>query len=402
MLPLHTRARVRGLDRTMIAKVMTEAEASRSSFALERCLVWGHGRPAPRRERHWAGVICPGKVSGPVGNGLVVDRLETPGVIGPGDVVRLVPGDSRVSVLYRRGANSNTLLATERCNSFCLMCSQPPRERDDSWLVPEMLETIALIDRNEEQLGISGGEPTLLGDDLLTVLHRAREDLPTTELHVLSNGRRFADEMFARTVCAVRHPRLTWGVPLYSDCPEVHDYIVQSRDAWEEVMSGLYNLAKHEANVELRIVVQRANVDRLGELASFIFRNLTFAKHVAFMALEPIGFARTNYEEVWVDPADCADALLDGVFFLANRGMNVSVYNFQRCVLPRELWPFARKSISDWKNTYLPQCGACSEQSRCCGLFRSVDPRWTSRALAPVDSVGVDTAVLRFQEELIQ
>ena len=189
---------------------------------------------------------------------------------------------------------------------------------------------------------------------------------------------------------------------MYSDCPEVHDYIVQSKGAWEEVMSGLYNLARHGANIELRIVVQRPNVDRLGELASFIFRNLTFAKHVAFMGLEPIGFARTNYDEIWVDPVDCADALLDGVFFLANRGMNVSVYNFPRCVLPRELWPFAQQSISDWKNTYLPQCEGCGERSRCCGLFRSIDRRWTSRALAPVGSVGADTTVLRFQEERVR
>ena len=402
MLPLHTRARIRGLRRKTIAKVMTEAEAEGSHLAPERCLLWEHASHTASPERNWAGVVSASEVSGLGAHGVVVDRVETPGVIAAGDVVRLVPGDPRVSVLYRRGANSNTLLATERCNSFCLMCSQPPRERDDSWLVAEMLETIALIDRDELQLGISGGEPTLLGDELLTVLHRASEDLPTTQLHVLSNGRRFADDMFARTVCAVRHPRLTWGIPLYSDCPEVHDYIVQAQDAWEEVMSGLYNLARHGANIELRIVVQRPNVERLGELASFIFRNLTFAKHVAFMGLEPIGFARTNYDEVWVDPVDCADALLDAVFFLSNRGMNVSVYNFPRCVLPRELWPFARKSISDWKNTYLAQCEGCVEQSRCCGLFRSVDPRWTSRALAPVGGVGADTAILRFKEELIQ
>lgn len=404
MLPLHTRARIQGLHRKTIAKVMTEAEADVSFLEPERCLIWENpGKPrAQPSERKWAGRISAGELPGSPPYGVAVDRVETPGVVAPGDVIRLVPGHARVSVLYRRGANGNTLLATERCNSFCLMCSQPPREADDSWLVAEMLETIPLIDRDERQLGISGGEPTLLGDELLTILHRAREDLPGTELHVLSNGRRFADDMFARAVCSVRHPRLTWGIPLYSDCPEIHDYIVQSRMAWEETLSGLYSLARHGANIELRIVVQRPNVQRLGELASFIFRNLTFAKHIAFMGLEPIGFARTNYDNLWVDPVDCGDSLLDAVFFLANRGMNVSVYNFPRCVLPRALWPFARQSISDWKNIYLPLCQGCNERSRCCGLFRSIDRRWTSRALEPIAPIGAKVSALKLKEEIGQ
>ena len=323
MLPLHTQARVRGVRNKAIVKVLTEKEATKSDIDPERCLIWwdsAENTPGPPMiERHWAGVVARHDILDASGGGIVVDSIETQGAIAPGDVVRLLEGSSRVSVLYRRGSNSNTLLATERCNSFCVMCSQPPREVDDRWLVDEMLETIPLVDRDESQLGISGGEPTLLGDDLLVVLHQARQHLPDTGLDILSNGRRFSDKEFARTVNAIRHPNLTWAIPVYSDCPEIHDYIVQARGAWDETLMGLYNLAKFDANIEIRIVVQHANFARLGELAYFIFRNLTFAKHIAFMGLEPIGFARTNYEKVWVDPVDCMDTLKDAVFFLSNR-----------------------------------------------------------------------------------
>src|SRR5262245_1385665 len=44
-----------------------------------------------------------------------------------GDVVQLFPNGT-VQVLYRRSSNHNTILATERCNSLCLMCSQPPKD----------------------------------------------------------------------------------------------------------------------------------------------------------------------------------------------------------------------------------------------------------------------------------
>ena len=374
-----------------IVKVLTEKEATKSDIDPERCLIWwdsAENTGPPMIERHWAGVVARYDILDASGGGIVVDSIETQGAIAPGDVVRLLEGSSRVSVLYRRGSNSNTLLATERCNSFCVMCSQPPREVDDRWLVDEMLETIPLVDRDESQLGISGGEPTLLGDDLLVVLHQARQHLPDTGLDILSNGRRFSDKEFARTVNAIRHPNLTWAIPVYSDCPEIHDYIVQARGAWDETLMGLYNLAKFDANIEIRIVVQHANFARLGELAYFIFRNLTFAKHIAFMGLEPIGFARTNYEKVWVDPVDCMDTLKDAVFFLSNRGMNVSLYNFPLCTVPEELWPFAQQSISDWKNTYLSQCGECDMQKRCCGFFATINQRWISRAIRPISRSG--------------
>ena len=386
-MPLHTRARVQGVHDRAIVKVLTANEAVRSDFDPERCLIWLGRREDNERETvegPWAGIVRDGTLESDSAAGIAVDRIGTPGVVAPGDVIRLMEGSSRVSVLYRRGSNSNTMLATERCNSFCIMCSQPPREVDDGWLVDEMLETISLVDRDEIQLGISGGEPTLLGDELLVVLDRARRLLPETGLHILSNGRRFADEAFARTVCAVRHPNLTWGIPLYSDCPEVHDYVVQARGAWDETLAGLHNLAQHEANIEIRIVVQRTNVERLGELAYFIFRNLTFAGHVAFMGLEPIGFARTNYDKTWIDPVDCMDALRDAVFFLANRGMSVSLYNFPLCTVPPELWPYSRQSISDWKNTFLPDCVGCNLRDECCGFFRSIDGKWMSRAIKPV------------------
>ena len=330
-------------------------------------------------------MISPRELADPPDTGIAVSQLRLPDVVAPGDVVRLVEGSSRVSVLYRRGSNSNTLLSTERCNSLCLMCSQPPRDVDDRYLVDEMLETIPLIDRDEVQLGISGGEPTLLGDDLLVVLHHARRHLPDTGLHVLSNGRQFSDAAFARSTAAVRHPNLTWGIPVYSDSPEIHDYIVQAKGAWSETLAGLFNLARVGAEIEIRVVIQRANVERLPELAYFIFRNLTFVRHIAFMGIEPIGLAPTNRDALWVDPADSADALRDATFFLANRGMNVSLYNYPLCTLPKELWSFAQQSISDWKNSYLPVCDPCGVKQDCCGFFRSIGPRWISRAIRPVD-----------------
>ena len=58
--------------------------------------------------------------------------------LSDGDVVLMTPS-GRISVLYRKASRHNTILSTERCNSLCLMCSQPPQPEDDSYRVPRDL-----------------------------------------------------------------------------------------------------------------------------------------------------------------------------------------------------------------------------------------------------------------------
>src|SRR5262245_31138328 len=49
-----------------------------------------------------------------------------------GDVVALTPGRQVVQVLYRESDSHHTIFLTNRCNSYCVMCSQPPTNHDDS------------------------------------------------------------------------------------------------------------------------------------------------------------------------------------------------------------------------------------------------------------------------------
>jgi His-Xaa-Ser system radical SAM maturase HxsC len=384
MLPLHTHATVRGVTRPTICKVLTGGEARKGVFPPEHCLLWAV--PGTRIEPGWAGFFSPADLP-ETGSGIQVGQLRHPAVVAPGDVIRLQPNKSLVSVLYRRGANSNTLLATERCNSRCLMCSQPPRSEDDGWRVWEMKSVISLTDKDAPELGISGGEPTLLAQALLEIITLCAHELPHTSLHILSNGRRFADEAYAKQACDVGHPDLVWGIPLYAPTPAVHDYVVQAPGAFEETLCGFYNLARHRGRIELRVVLQQPTVPSLGELARFIYRNLPFAEHVAFMGLEPMGYARRNHPLLWLDPLDYAPQLEDAVFLLQNRGMTVSIYNLPFCVLPRTLWPFARQSISDWKQTLAPECGPCVLRGRCPGFFVSASHAWRSRGIRPVTAL---------------
>jgi hypothetical protein len=101
------------------------------------------------------------------------------------------------------------------------------------------------------------------------------------------------------------------------------------------------------------------------------------------MGLENIGFAIANADELWIDPIDYRAELAEGVNVLASARVNVSVYNLQRCVLDRSVWPYAVQSISDWKNGYVEECDHCIEKARCSGFFTSGRPR-RSRGISPI------------------
>ena len=303
--------------------------------------------------------------------------------LADGDVVALNP-NGYVRTLYRVGSPHNAIFATDRCNSWCLMCSQPPRPVDDSDRIREHLRLIRLIDPSCRELGITGGEPTLLKDDFLRLIERCRDLLPETALHVLSNGRLFYYGSFARKLAAIGHPDLMIGVPLYSALAGEHDHVVQAKGAYDQTLVGLHNLARHGVAVEIRVVVHRLTYGTLIDLAEFIYRNLPFAAHVTFMGLEMMGFAVPNVELLWIDPFDYRRQLEAAVLYLASAGMNVSIYNHQLCVVPPRLWRYCRQSISDWKNDYLEQCRQCAVLERCGGFFTSSLKRRHSDHIAPL------------------
>jgi His-Xaa-Ser system radical SAM maturase HxsC len=306
------------------------------------------------------------------------------------DVLAFEPESGAVRILYRRNSPNNFFFVTERCNHYCLMCSQPPRDVDDAWLIDEMLAAIPLIHPDTRELGFTGGEPTLLGDRFLKVLRTAKNFLPRTGLHVLSNGRRFSDNEFVMAYANIQHPDIMVGIPLYSDVSTIHDYVVQADGAYDETLRGILNLKRLGQKVEIRIVIHKQTYERLPQLAEFIARNLTMVDHVALMGLEITGFTRANLPALWIDPWDYRNELERAVSILSGHRMNVSVYNHQLCVIDQRVWPHSKKSISDWKNEYMPECDGCFVRDKCGGFFSSAKLRY-SKHITAISNTDVRT-----------
>ena len=311
---------------------------------------------------------------------IVPDEFE---YLADGDVVRIVPTRNELRAIYRRSSSHNSFLITERCNHYCLMCSQPPRNVDDDWIYDEIMAALPLIDPETSYLCFSGGEPTVIGDRFLNLVQASKAYLPRTALMVLTNGRAFSDDRFASALGRIEHPDLMLGIPLYSDLSNIHDYVVQSDGAYDETIRGIINLKRHGVPVELRVVLHKQTIPRLPHLAEFITRNLLFADHIALMGLEMTGFPKANLEQLWIDPADYKAELKEAVGILDRARMRVSVYNAQLCLTDPSIWQFTRRSISDWKQEYMTECDGCSVKEQCAGFFASATFRYSDR-ISPI------------------
>lgn len=279
-------------------------------------------------------------------------------------------------------SNDNSLFVTSQCNNRCLMCSQPPLKRNDIDALFE--KNLLILDSAPVELydiGITGGEPTLLGRKLFDLIEKIKSKLPDTQIHILSNGRAYAKREYAKELASVGGDKLLIGIPLHSDYSHDHDQVTQVERSFTETMKGLYNLAEFGIKIELRIVITRINFNRLYPISNFIYKNLPFVSCISFMGLEATGYAVKNYEKVWINSDEYQVQLEKAVLNLATWGMNVSVFNLPHCCLPESLYVFARKSISDWKVKYLIGCEKCKMKNECCGLFATSKNELTTKPI---------------------
>lgn len=336
----------------------------------------------------YAAVITNGDLSGN-GKACVVEE-QMLCEFNEGDVV-LISNTGEIVFVYERNSMHNAIFATERCNHRCIMCPQPPVESEMS-KTPFNLKLISLMDKNTPEIGITGGEPTLIGDELFDLIRQIQQYQPRAAISLLTNGVKFADKPYAMKLAMCKHHDLQIDIPIFSDIAEEHNRIVGAKTFYKTVQ-GLYNLALFNQRIGLRIVIHKQTYKRLPQLADYIYHNFPFVSQVAFMQMETTGNASTNLDELWIDPYDYNEELKQAVLLLANRGIRTFIFNAQLCVLPPEMREFSIASISDWKDEYLPECDGCKLRERCGGLFASNQEHHSAHINPNLADITVSTSV---------
>jgi len=296
-----------------------------------------------------------------------------------GDVVYLDNRRGRVRSVLAKRANANTLLLTERCENRCQFCSQPPNEREDAYLYRSA--SLALLNyHSSEFIGLSGGEPTINRHGFITLLKQLNEFNNQTPLHILSNGRSFADLEFTKQVTTECQQRnVVWGIPLYGHRSELHDRLVGAQGAFVLTMNGILNLLSCGQYIELRIIPVRENLGQLPDILNFLLYSFAPLGIISIMQLEPKGWARNNYADLFVPVSEQNEYLEHAVQLAERHHQPIRLFNYPLCLLKKSLRTYTCQSISDWKNYYPEDCVRCSQKPMCGGFFTSATNAYLER-----------------------
>ncbi|ARN76294.1 His-Xaa-Ser system radical SAM maturase HxsC [Oceanicoccus sagamiensis] len=307
-----------------------------------------------------------------VGNSFFSRELLS--IVNEGDILEVNYKSSNIRVILSSAARQHTLLVTEDCNNKCIFCSQPPKPTGQFY--DQVLLALSAFDQ-QGIFGITGGEPTYFWDDFVLFLKNTFLSNPDKDYHILSHGRVFSDEKKVKEIQGIgASKKVVFGIPLHGDSPELHDKITGVPGSFEETVKGLLNLAFSGFELEIRLVVNRYNYEKIPLIVDLIRAKFRAVNPViALMQLEPAGWAKNRYDDLFV-PADKQKEQLDAVISSCElHKTSLALFNYPLCHLPPIAHKYANKSISDWKNYFPSLCNSCSIKDDCCGFFYSAQGR---------------------------
>lgn len=299
-----------------------------------------------------------------------------------GDIVDIKNKSKTIRSMLSSLNNENTLLLTEQCENRCLFCSQPPNDLPDTHLYNKAV--MALLNYNSKKLvGLTGGEPTINQDAFLGLMTALKNFNNTTPLHILSNGRNLGNyEFFTKVLKQTSKRDIIWGIPLYGHKSSLHDLIVGAKGAFNDTLNGLLNIASSSHAIELRIVVVKQNYKYIKDILEFINNSFPTIFTISIMNLEPIGWAKKNYDGLYISVEEQNEYLNEVLSDFNISRFDIKLLNYPLCLLHERLRRYAVKSISDWKNYYPEECDMCKEKNNCCGYFSSAIEHYLERPKA--------------------
>lgn len=289
------------------------------------------------------------------------------------DVVGINGESGIINIYYRDNSYDNAIALTNQCNSNCIFCPESIsfRKKHNTLTIERIRELIDYIPSDTKYLCITGGEPTLLKDELFDVLKMCKNKFENTKFIMLSNGRMFYYKDYAIKYVKSRPLGTIIAIAIHGDNEYLHDYCTRSKGSFKQSYTGIENLYNLGENIEIRIVVNKLNYQVLPNIAKLIIDNFPKILRVNFMGLEMLGNAAINKDKVWIDFNKVENYINTAVLMLIKNGITTNLYNFPLCHLNPNLWQIAIRSISDYKVRYPKECLNCNVKNLCGGFFES-------------------------------
>lgn len=248
------------------------------------------------------------------------------------------------------------------CDQDCAFCWQdrrapsPPPERFAQWLDELLASGVRAVI-------LSGGEPTLR-EDTLDLARRARAAGAAVVLE--SNGLRLVDGVYRQALREAGVGELS--VSFHAADATTSEALTRAPDTHARTVEGIEACLREGMAVGLHCVVERANVDGLGDYADFVVRRFAGVRRVGFSL--PTRYADVERYRRGLAPLDrVRPALTRAIRVLRAAGIEANwegMGGFPPCAVEGEAVTGAWGASGD--RVYARACDGCPAKGACPGV----------------------------------
>jgi len=290
----------------------------------------------------------------------------------------------------------------QKCNSHCVMCTNCDsyiEEPDVRYSLSKHREKIAEFKASGKDRGVyyrngehgdyflfTGGEPTM-NPEFFRLLGEYRTSFPLMPFTLLTNGRSFCMESFAKNTLRVGGSPFEVCVPVHGPDATTHDSVTRAPGSFDETVKGLDHLLKARApgqKVEVRIILHKRPTEWLEDTLKYLldrFRGRMFDR-LTLVYFEVEGQAEKNFESIKI-PLEDVSAKIDDCFPLLRRFEDARLYHFPLCSLSQRLWPYAWRTLPAYEIVHADACRDCTVNDICIGPHDWYEGRFGAELFQP-------------------
>jgi MoaA/NifB/PqqE/SkfB family radical SAM enzyme len=267
----------------------------------------------------------------------------------------------------------------EKCNNRCIICTNPdgPWKAWDGSLDYGFASLKERILKNREKfiaddtIYLTGGEPTI-HFDFLKLLDFLVGEFPEKKIILLTNGRRFFYEDFAKKMLE-KCQNIEIHLSLYGHNKATHEKTTQARGSFEQSLSGLKNLLKNKNSgqiIAVRHVLSSISYRFVDNFLKIFNGELINVNRVILMFWEIEEQAEKNIKYLKLSYNDVSP-YLKNVNSFQEKIREIRLYHFPLCQIKKELWHLAWRTWPEYEIDFLDTCSDCKVKKYCVGIHKA-------------------------------
>lgn len=286
---------------------------------------------------------------------------------------------------------SNYIAVGYACNQFCKGCPCK-RKENINFSMEDLKERVDIIaDRDDHEVTLSGGEPTVHTDFLELVQYLMKKGIYTT---ILTNAEKFAEPRFLEAFWGVVElDKIRIITTIHSSEASIHEEQNGKKGSFQESLDGLQRLFLKGIPITIKHCISKANYLDTKNFIEYMDDFFHPSVSIQLWGLDYSGLSKEDASELFIKFEDMQGAFEEALDCYLERaqknGRELHIFNIPLCaadpyywdlfVKPSDREPYGKyfdprntvESLEDDAGKESIHCNECYVKDICIGTYKS-------------------------------